>query len=105
MLVTTSESIAGTVVQSTLGVVEGSVVVTKHIGRDFAAVLKSVFGGELRGYSEMLEDARSTAKSRMMKAASSIQADAVISVRYTTSAITPGASEVLCYGTAVTYSA
>ena len=103
MQITTSDEIPGATVAELVDVVEGSVVVTKHVGRDFAAGFKSMFGGELKGYSEMLEEARWTARSRMIEAAAALGADAVIVVRYTTSAIAAGASEVLCYGTAVRF--
>lgn len=86
-----------------IGLVFGSVVQSKNIGRDIGAGLKSIVGGELEGYTEMMEEAREIATERMIKKAESLGADAVINVRYATSAIMQGASEVMVYGTAVKY--
>lgn len=84
-----------------LGLVEGSVVQSKHIGRDFMAGLKTIVGGEIEGYTEMLSEARAIATKRMAQRAEALGADAVVNVRYSSSAIMEGAAEVLAYGTAV----
>ena len=84
-----------------LGIVKGSVIQSKHLGRDIMNVLKSIVGGELRGYSEMLNEARAIATKRMIQDAVNMNADAIVNVRYTTSAVLQGAAEILVYGTAV----
>jgi uncharacterized protein YbjQ (UPF0145 family) len=86
-----------------LGLVKGSTVQSKHIGKDLGASFKSIVGGELKGYTEMMEDARKEATARMIREAESMGADAVVNVRFTTSSITPGAAEVIAYGTAVKF--
>lgn len=86
-----------------LGIAGGATIQSKHIGKDIGAGLKTIVGGELRGYTEMMEDARSIAEKRMVENAEKMGADAVVNVRYTTSAIMPGASEVMVYGTAVKF--
>ena len=86
-----------------LGIVKGSMVQSKHLGRDIGNMLKSLVGGELRGYSEMLNEARAIASKRMMKEAGEIGADAVVNVRYTTSNVMQGAAEIMVYGTAVKF--
>jgi len=86
-----------------LGLVKGSTVQSKHIGKDIGAGFKSIVGGELKGYTEMMDDARREATARMIREAESMGADAVVNVRFTTSSITPGAAEVIAYGTAVKF--
>lgn len=86
-----------------VGLVKGSMIQSKHLGRDIGSALKSLVGGELRGYSEMLNEARAIATKRMMEEASALHADAVVNVRYTTSAVMQGAAEILVYGTAVKF--
>ena len=86
-----------------LTLVRGSVVMSKHIGRDFMAGLKTIVGGELKGYTEMLNDARTVATERLIDEAKSMNADAVIALRYETSSIMQGASEILAYGTAIKF--
>lgn len=86
-----------------LGLVKGSIVQSKHIGRDIGAGFKSIVGGELKGYTEMMEEARTDATYRMVKEAEAMGADAVVNVRFTTSAIMQGAAEVIAYGTAVKF--
>ena len=102
MLLTTSENIAGRQVVP-LGVVTGSIVQSKHIGRDIMAGLKSIVGGEIRGYTELLGEARSVATARMTKEAERMGADAVICLRYISAAVMDGACEVVAYGTAVRF--
>lgn len=101
MILSNIETIAGKTVTEHLGLVQGSTVRAKHIGRDIAASLKNIVGGEIKGYTELLVEARSEALERMQEQAEAIGADAVLNIRFTTSSITPGASELLAYGTAV----
>ncbi len=84
-----------------LGMVRGAVVQSKHIGKDLMAGFKTLVGGEIKGYTEMLNEARSIATQRMVAEAESVGADAVVNVRYASSAVMDGAAEVLAYGTAV----
>ena len=101
MIIVTSDTIPGRQIVETKGLVQGSTVRAKHLGRDIAAGLKNLVGGELKGYTELLNESRQEAVSRMVQQAQQMGANAVVAVRLTTSAITPQASEVLCYGTAV----
>lgn len=84
-----------------LGMVRGTTVQSKNVGKDFMAGMKTLVGGELKGYTEMLVEARQIATKRMVDEAESMGADAVIGVRYGSSAIMQGAAEVIAYGTAV----
>ncbi|MBQ9455178.1 MAG: heavy metal-binding domain-containing protein [Thermoguttaceae bacterium] len=102
MFISTLDTIPGVTFQI-LGVAEGATVQTKHIGRDIMAGLKNVLGGELKGYTEMLQESRQIATRRMCEEAAQMGADAVIGVRYSTSAVVPQAAEVLAYGTAVKF--
>ena len=101
MIVVTTESIPGYQITEQLGIVNGSTVRAKHIGRDIAAFFKNIVGGELVGYSELLTEGRSDALDRMLSEAEALGADAVVCVRLTTASITQGASELMAYGTAV----
>ena len=101
MICTTTETIAGREIAETLGAVTGNVVKSKHIGRDIMAGLKTIVGGEIRGYTELLSEARNVAMQRMLASASEKGADAVVGVRFTTSAIMGGSSEIMVFGTAV----
>jgi len=85
-----------------LGLVQGSSVRSKHVGRDLGAMFKNLVGGELKGYTELLQDSREEATERLIAQASSLGADAVLNVRYSTSSIASGAAEIFVYGTAVT---
>ncbi|MBN2110074.1 MAG: YbjQ family protein [Methanosarcinaceae archaeon] len=100
MLVTTTNGLEGKELEI-LGVVFGNTVRAKHIGSDIAAGLKNIVGGELKGYSDMLTQARKEALSRMIEEAKRMDADAVVNVRFTTSQTMAGAAELLAYGTAV----
>ena len=84
-----------------LGIVKGSVVQTKHMGKDFMAGMKTLVGGEIRSYTEMLNEARAIATQRMVEEAMALGADAVIDINYGSSAIMQGAAEIVAYGTAV----
>jgi len=86
-----------------LGVVKGTVVQTKNVGRDFMAGMKTLVGGEIVGYTEMLNEARQIATKRMVDEAEQLGADAVIGVRYGSSMVMQGAAEILAYGTAVKF--
>lgn len=95
------ESIPGRRIVEFFGVVTGNTVRAKHIGRDIMAGLKNVVGGELKGYTELLADSRTEATERMVEQAKSMGANAVVNVRFATSSIAQGASELFAYGTAV----
>ena len=95
------ESIPGKRIVEFYGVVTGNTVRAKHIGRDIMAGLKNVVGGELRGYTELLQDSRREATERMVEQARSMGANAVVNVRFATSSISQGAAELFAYGTAV----
>ncbi|MEM6681419.1 MAG: YbjQ family protein [Pseudomonadota bacterium] len=101
MTITNTEQVPGFEVAEHLGMVQGSTVRAKHVGRDIMAGLKNIVGGELRGYTELMEDARGEAIRRMQSQAAALGADAVVNVRLATSTITQGAAELLAYGTAV----
>jgi uncharacterized protein YbjQ (UPF0145 family) len=101
MILTSSEQIAGCQIQETLGLVRGNTIRAKHIGKDILAGLRSLVGGEIKEYVEALNDAREEAIKRMVKEAEEMNADAIISVRFTTSQVMAGAAELLVYGTAV----
>ena len=101
MLCSNTEEIPGQKIVEFYGVVTGSTVRAKHIGRDFAAGLKNILGGELTGYTELLQEARKEALHRMMEQARSLGANAVINVRFATSSVAQGAAELFAYGTAV----
>lgn len=101
MLISNIEIIPGKKIARHLGMVQGNTVRTKHLGRDFMAGLKNMFGGELKGYTELLNDARDEATQRMVAQAEAIGANAIINVRFSTSSIAAGAAELFVYGTAV----
>lgn len=101
LILTNIESVPGRVIAEHLGLVQGSTIRAKHFGRDFAAGLKNIVGGELRGYTELLQESRAEATSRMVAQARDLGANAVLNVRFTTSSVAQGASEILAYGTAV----
>lgn len=102
MLLSTAEKIPGKE-YSILGVVKGCTVQSKHIGKDIMAGLKNIVGGELSGYTQMMNEARALATKRMADEAAAINADAIVCVRYASSAIVQGAAEVIAYGTAVKF--
>ena len=101
MILTNIEQVPGRQVVQHFGLVQGSTIRAKHFGRDFAAGLKNIVGGELRGNTELLQESRSEATSRMVEQARALGANAVVNVRFTTSSVAQGASEILAYGTAV----
>ncbi len=101
MLTSNIEMVPGARVVKHLGIVQGSTVRAKHVGKDFLAGVKNMFGGELGAYTELLEESRQEALDRMKEQARSKGANAVLNVRFTTSTIAAGAAEILAYGTAV----
>ena len=101
MLLSNLEIVPGRKVKEHLGLVQGSTVRAKHVGRDVAASFKNMFGGELRGYTELLNDSRQEAIDRMKEQARAIGANAVLNVRFSTSSVAQGASELFVYGSAV----
>ena len=101
MIVATTPTLEGRKIVETLGLVRGSTVRGKHVGKDLIAFFRNLVGGEIPEYSKMLAESREQALDRMMENATRLGADAVVSVRYSTSNITKGAAEILIYGTAV----
>ncbi|MEY3927207.1 MAG: hypothetical protein RJA97_214 [Bacteroidota bacterium] len=101
MKTATTETIAGHEIIEVLGVVRGSTVRARNVGRDIFAGLKNLVGGEIEEYTKLAADSREEAYFRMVKDAERLGADAVVGVRFTTSMIMQGASEMLAYGTAV----
>lgn len=101
MILTNIESIPGKEIQECYGLVTGNTVRAKHVGRDIMANLKNIVGGELKGYTELLQDSRKQAIDRMIHEAQSLGANAVINVRFSTASIAQGAAELYVYGTAV----
>ena len=86
-----------------LGLVKGSTIQSKNLGRDISQGLKTLIGGELKAYNEMMNEARAIATKRMVDEATALEADAVVNIRYASSAIMQGAAEVIAYGTAVQF--
>ena len=101
MIVVNIETIPGYTIREVKGLVQGNTIRAKHLGRDLAASLKNLVGGELTGYTELLVEARRQALERMLAQAEQLGANAVVNVRFTTSAITQGAAELYAYGTAI----
>jgi uncharacterized protein YbjQ (UPF0145 family) len=101
MILTNVESVPGRKIVEHYGLVSGSTVRAKHFGRDFMAGLKNIVGGELKGYTELLEESRKEAVGRMIEMAKGMGANAVVNVRFSTSSVAAGAAELYAYGTAV----
>lgn len=101
MLMTNLEIVPGSRIVKHLGLVQGSSVRAKHIGRDMMAGLKNIFGGELKGYTELLHESREEAIKRMKAQADAIGANAILNIRFSTSSVAQGAAELFAYGTAV----
>jgi uncharacterized protein YbjQ (UPF0145 family) len=101
VLVSNIEIIPGKRMTRHLGMVQGNTVRAKHAGRDIMASVKNIFGGELKGYTELLTEAREEAIGRMVQQAEAVGANAVINVRFSTSSVAAGAAELFAYGTAV----
>ena len=101
MLLTNIEVVPGRRIVRHLGLVQGSTVRAKHVVRDIMAGLKNLVGGELKGYTELMQDSRKEALDRLEQQARAVGANAVLNVRFTTSSVAQGAAELLAYGTAV----
>ncbi|MCA9473448.1 MAG: YbjQ family protein [Nitrospirales bacterium] len=102
MFVTNIEDVPGKRITICHGIVSGSTVRAKHVGRDIMASLKNIFGGELKGYTELLGESREEAIERMKAQAQQMGANAIVNVRFSTSSVAAGAAEIYVYGTAVT---
>ena len=102
MLIVTTEYISGRDLDM-LGLVKGSTIQTKHLGKDITQSFKTLVGGELSAYTEMMNDARALATKRMVEEAESLGADAIVCIRYASAAVMQGAAEVMAYGTAVRF--
>ena len=101
MIISTSDSIPGKRVTSTLGLVRGNTIRTRHVGKDIVAVLKNMVGGEVEEYTKMLAESREQAIDRMIEDAEGIGANAIIAMRLGTSSVMQGAAEIVAYGTGV----
>jgi uncharacterized protein YbjQ (UPF0145 family) len=101
MILTNVESVPGKTIKQHFGIVSGSTVRAKHVGKDIMAGLKNIVGGELKGYTELLQESRKQATDRMIKQAEELGANAIVNIRYATSSVAQGASELYVYGTAV----
>lgn len=101
MLLTNLEYVPDKNIIEHFGLVQGNTIRAKHIGRDIFAGIKNIFGGELRGYTELLSEAREEATQRMIQQATSLGANAIVNIRYSTSSVAQGAAELYAYGTAV----
>lgn len=101
MITVNTELIPGHEIIKVLGLVQGNVVQSKYVGRDIMAGIKTIVGGEIKGYTEMLTEARNIAYKRMVDEAEKLGANAILNVRYTTSQVMQGSSELLAYGTAI----
>ncbi|NEO97911.1 MAG: YbjQ family protein [Symploca sp. SIO2E9] len=101
MILTTLEGVPGKKIVEHFGLVEGSTVRAKHIGKDILAGLKNMVGGELKGYTQLLREARQEALERMIQQASQLGANGIVNIRFATSSVAQGAAELFAYGTAV----
>lgn len=101
MILTNIDYIPNKTVSEHYGIVNGSCVRSKHVGRDIMASMKNIFGGELKGYTELLEETRAQAIERMQKQAEKVGANAILNIRFSTSSVAAGAAEIYVYGTAV----
>ncbi len=101
MILSSLQTVPGKTITTHYGLVTGSTIRAKHVGRDIAAGFKNIFGGELKGYTELLQESRNEATTRMVEQATKLGANAVVNIRYATSSVAPGAAELFAYGTAV----
>ncbi|THB75919.1 MAG: hypothetical protein D6B25_10890 [Desulfobulbaceae bacterium] len=101
MILTNVGTVPGREIIEHYGLVQGSTVRAKHVGRDLMAGLKNLVGGELKGYTELLQDSRQQAMDRMVEQAQGMGANAVVNIRFATSSVAQGAAELFVYGTAV----
>lgn len=102
MILTTTETITGKDLEM-LGIAKGSTIQTKNVGRDITQGFKTLVGGELKAYNEMMNEARALATKRMVEEAEGLGADAIVCVRYASASVMQGAAEVMAYGTAVRF--
>lgn len=102
MILATTDTIAGKELE-TLGLVKGSTIQTVHVGKDLGAAFKTLVGGELKGYNEMMNTARALATKRMVEEAEAMGADAIVGLRYGSATVTASAAEIMAYGTAVKF--
>lgn len=101
MIITNIESVPGKQIVEHFGLVSGSTIRAKHVGRDIMASLKNLVGGELKGYTQLLQESRRQAMDRMIEQARQLGANAIVNVRFSTSSVSQGAAELYAYGTAV----
>ena len=101
MIITNIETVPGKNIKEHFGLVAGSTIRAKHVGRDIMASLKNMVGGELKGYTQLLQESRQQALDRMVDQARQLGANAIINVRFSTSSVAQGAAELYAYGTAV----
>jgi uncharacterized protein YbjQ (UPF0145 family) len=101
LILTTLEGVPGKAIIEHYGLVQGSTIRAKHIGKDIMAGFKNIVGGELKGYTELLQEARKESVERMVSQAEQLGANAVVNIRFATSSVAPGAAELYAYGTAV----
>ena len=101
MIITTTETIPDKKIREILGIVKGNTIRARHIGSDILAGLRQIVGGEIKGYTKMITEAREEALQRMIQEAEKLKADAIVNVRFATSEVMQGSAEVLAYGTAV----
>lgn len=101
MIVVTTNEIANKKIIDVKGMVQGSTVKSRHVGRDIGAIFKTLIGGEIKGYSDLMREAREEAFARMVERANNLEANAIVGMRYQTAQVMQGAAEVIAYGTAV----
>jgi len=101
MIIVTTETVAGREVTESLGLVRGSTIRAKHLGKDIMAGLRTIVGGEIKEYTEMITESRNEAMKRMTAQAEGLGADGIVGVRFVTAQVMAGAAELLAYGTAV----
>ncbi|MCD8510653.1 MAG: YbjQ family protein [Bacillus sp. (in: Bacteria)] len=103
MIIVNTETIPGIKIEKALGIVQGNTVQAKHLGKDIVGGLRGLVGGRMAEYEEMFNEARSIAEKEMIEKAEKLGADAIVNIRYTSSSIMSGSSEVMVYGTAVKF--
>ena len=101
MIITNIETVPGKNIVAHFGLVAGSTIRAKHVGRDIMASLKNIVGGELKGYTQLMQESRKQAVDRMVEQATQLGANAIVNVRFSTSSVAQGAAELYAYGTAV----
>lgn len=101
MILTNLQTVPGRAIVKHIGLVSGNTIRAKHVGKDILSSVKNLFGGELRAYTELLQESRTEATERMIAEAKRQGANAVVNVRFATSSVAPGAAELFAYGTAV----